>query len=71
MKISKNILFSTFAAILGVFAISSCKSDNDNIAKAVLCSANTLTFEGQKAEGQMVTVYADAKLAPARTTRAP
>jgi hypothetical protein len=61
MKISKNILFSTFAAILGVFAISSCKSDNDNIAKAVLCSANTLTFEGQKAEGQMVTVYADAK----------
>lgn len=39
---------------------TSCKDDDPSLAKAVLASAKTLTFDGQNAGEQIITVYSDA-----------
>lgn len=55
MKYIQNILLLLAALLAGC-------SDNDDpaIAKAVLASANTVSFEAQDASQKIITVYADA-----------
>lgn len=60
MKFKKYIL-PAIALISASFFVTGCSDDdNNNVAKAVLASSKTLTFEGLSADPQIVTVYSDA-----------
>ena len=53
----------TALVLLTACLVSGCNDDDDNAskAKAVLASANSLTFDGLEATPQIITVYSDAR----------
>ena len=55
MKYTYYILSLLFFALL-----SGCSKDESSLAKAVLASASSLSFEANEAEEQIITIYADA-----------
>lgn len=59
MKLAKQITASVLAA-LALCGFSGCSEEEDQLSKAVLASATTLTFEAQNASQKLITVYSDA-----------
>lgn len=59
-----NFIRQSYLAALSLVAmagaITSC-DESDNVAKAVMASANALTFPGEEASEQIITVYSDAE----------
>lgn len=59
-----NFIRQSYLAALSLVAmagaITSCDK-SDNVAKAVMASANALTFPGEEASEQIITVYSDAE----------
>lgn len=59
-----NFIRQSYLAALSLVAmagaITSCDK-SDNVAKAVMASANALTFPGEDASEQIITVYSDAE----------
>ncbi|MDR1743451.1 MAG: BACON domain-containing protein [Dysgonamonadaceae bacterium] len=43
-----------------LFSVGSCEKEESGLSKAVLASASSLTFDGNNATSQIITVYADA-----------
>lgn len=54
-----NIFLIALIGMIGC-ALSGCDDDKATPAKAVLASASNMTFDPTAAEGQLITVYADA-----------
>lgn len=59
MKRTKQITASVLA-VLALCGFSGCSEEEDQLSKAVLASATTLTFEAQNASEKLITVYSDA-----------
>lgn len=59
MKLAKQITASVLAA-LALCGFSGCSEEEEQLSKAVLASATTLTFEAQNASQKLITVYSDA-----------
>lgn len=59
MKFVKQITASVLAAVT-LCGLWSCNEDEDQLSKAVLASATTLSFEAQNASEKLITVYSDA-----------
>lgn len=60
MKIIKKLsLVSVSLLALGCL-FTGCEKEKEDVAKAVLASASTLSFTGQDAAEQIITVYSDA-----------
>lgn len=59
MKLAKQITASVLA-VLTLCGLSGCSEEEDQLSKAVLASATTLTFEAQNASEKLITVYSDA-----------
>ena len=59
MKLVKQITASVLAAVT-LCGLWSCNEDEDQLSKAVLASATTLSFEAQNASEKLITVYSDA-----------
>lgn len=58
----KHYIMPAVALLASAFMTVSCSDDdNDGVAKAVLASAKTLTFDGIGADPQIITVYSDAQ----------
>lgn len=59
-----NFIRQSYLAALSLVAMAgaiiSCDK-SDNVAKAVMASANALTFPGEEASEQIITVYSDAE----------
>lgn len=56
----KNIIKILMALLtLAAFSFTSCKKEEQGLSKAVIVSASQLTFAGQNADPQIITVYAD------------
>lgn len=59
-----NFIRKSYLAVLSVLAaagvMTGCQEE-DNVAKAVMASANALSFPGEEAAEQMITVYSDAE----------
>ncbi len=60
MKFVKIIAASLLAAA-SLCAFYSCDDDDDPVAKAVLASASSLSFDVSGADAQMITIYSDAQ----------
>ncbi len=58
MKTIKSIIYSLIAVAAGL--LSGCSSDESTLSKAVLASANELSFAANNASEKIITVYADA-----------
>ena len=56
MKLINRIVIALLSASV---VLSGCKDEEFDIAKAVMASATSLTFDGQGAEEQIITVYSD------------
>ena len=56
MKLINRIFIALLSASV---VLSGCKDEEFDIAKAVMASATSLTFDGQGAEEQIITVYSD------------
>lgn len=46
--------------LFSALVLSGCQKEEDDVAKAVLASANSLSFAGEDAPAQIITVYSDA-----------
>lgn len=59
MKLINKIL--TLAFCLTVILLCGCSKEEDNVARAVLSSTNSLNFPAQEPVGKLITVYSDAE----------
>lgn len=59
-----NLIKKSYISALAVIAagvLTGCQEDELSIAKAVMASASTLTFDGLNPDEQVITVYSDAQ----------
>lgn len=60
MNIIKKLSLISASLLTVACVFSGCEKEKDDVAKAVLASTNALTFAGQDASEQIITVYSDA-----------
>ena len=51
---------TAFCVLSAALILAGCKKEEDSVAKAVLASAGTLSYAGENAPAQIITVYSDA-----------
>ena len=51
---------TAFCVLSASLILTGCKKEEDSVAKAVLASAGTLSYAGENAPAQIITVYSDA-----------
>ncbi len=59
MKLINRIFIAIIALVSASLVFTGCKDDELDVAKAVMASATSLTFDGQNAPEQIITVYSD------------
>ena len=57
----KAYLAAAIFAVALSGSLTSCQNEDETLARAVLASAESLTFKGEDAAPQMITVYSDAQ----------
>ena len=59
MKLINRIFIAIIALVSTSLVFTGCNEDELDVAKAVMASATSLTFDGQGAPEQIITVYSD------------
>lgn len=59
MKLINRIFIAIIALVSTSLVFTGCNDDELDVAKAVMASATSLTFDGQGAPEQIITVYSD------------
>lgn len=59
MNLFKKSYIAAMSVVASVGILSGCEEEETGVAKAVMASASTLTFDAQNPDEQVITVYSD------------